>query len=90
MNLAANAGDARDVGSINGKRYRFDPGSGISPGIGNSNPLQYCLENSTDRGVWQATVHGITKSWTRLSIQHIHTTLLVRGPMSSVSLSKIF
>ena len=32
------------------------------------NPLQYsCLENSKDRGVWWATVHGVTKSQTRLS-----------------------
>ena len=31
---------------------------------GNSNPLQYsCLENSMDRGAWQATVHGIANSW---------------------------
>ena len=46
---------ARDAGSI--------PGSGISPGVGNGNPLQYsCLENSLDRGVWQATVHRIIKS----------------------------
>ena len=37
------------------------------PGIGNGNPLQYFrLENSTDRGVWQATVHRVVKSWTRL------------------------
>ena len=35
------------------------PGSGRSPGEGNDYPLQYsCLENSTDRGAWQATVHG--------------------------------
>ena len=34
----------------------------ISPGERNGNPLQYsCLENSTDRGAWWATVHGITK-----------------------------
>ena len=40
------------------------PDSGRSPGEGNGNPLQYsCLENSTDRGAWQATVHGITESW---------------------------
>ena len=33
-----------------------------------SNPLQYsCLENPIDRGAWQATVYGITKSRTRLS-----------------------
>ena len=43
------------------------PGSGRSPGEGNSNPLQYSfLENSTDRGGWWATVHGVTKSWTQL------------------------
>ena len=45
-----------------------DPGSisglGRSPGEGNGYPLQYsCLENSMDRGAWQATVHGVTKSW---------------------------
>ena len=38
---------------------------------GNGNPLQYsCLENSMDRGAWQATVHGVTKSWTQLSDYH--------------------
>ena len=43
-NLPANAGDARDTGSI--------PGSGRSPRVGNGNPLQYsCLENSMDRGI---------------------------------------
>ena len=35
------------------------PGSGRSPRIENGNPLQYsCLENSMDRGAWQAMVHG--------------------------------
>ena len=53
---ACNAGD---LGSI--------PGSERSPGEGNGNPLQYsCLENPMDRGAWKATVHGITKNWTRL------------------------
>ena len=57
--LPANAGDIRDVGLI--------PGSGRSPGGGNGNSLQYsCLENPMDRGAWRATVHGITKSQTRL------------------------
>jgi len=38
------------------------PGSGISPGGENGNPLQYsCLEKPVGRGVWQATVHGITE-----------------------------
>ena len=51
---ACNAGDP---GSI--------PGSGRSPGEGNSNPLQYsCLGNFMDRGAWRATIHGITKIWT--------------------------
>ena len=59
----ANAGDARDTGSI--------PGSEKHPGEGNDNPLQYpCLENSMDRGAWQATVHRVTKSQTQLS-EHI-------------------
>ena len=48
-------GDARDVGSI--------PGSGRSPGVGIGNPLQYsCLENAMERGAWQATAFGVTKS----------------------------
>ena len=56
-NPPANAGDAEDVGSI--------PGSGISSGGGNGNPLQYfCLENSMDRGAWQATIPRVAKSWT--------------------------
>ena len=43
------------------------PGSGRSPGEGNGSPLQYsCLENSVDEGAWEATVHGVTKSWTQL------------------------
>ena len=43
------------------------PGSGRSPGEENGNPLQYSwLENSIDRGVWQATVHGVTRSWRQL------------------------
>ena len=40
-----------------------------SPGEGNDNQLQYsCLENSMDRGAWQATVHGVPKSQTWQSI----------------------
>ena len=49
-----------DLGSI--------PGSGRSPGEGNGNPLQYSwLENPTDGEAWQATVHGVAKSWTQPS-----------------------
>ena len=44
------------------------PGLGRCPGEGNGNPLQDSgLENPMDRGAWQATVHGVAKSWTRLS-----------------------
>ena len=44
------------------------PGLGRSPGEGNGNPLQYSwLENSMDWGAYWATVHGVTKSQTRLS-----------------------
>ena len=51
-NLSTKAGAVGDTGSI--------PGTGRSPRGGN--PLQYsCLENSMDRGPWQATVHGVTK-----------------------------
>ena len=44
-----------------------------APGEGNGNPLQdSCLENPTDRGAWWATVHGVTKSRTRLNDSHTH------------------
>ena len=59
-NLPASAGDRRDLD--------LSPGSGKFPGVGNGNPLQYsCLENSMDRGAWQAIVHGVTNSQTKLS-----------------------
>ena len=44
------------------------PDLGRSPGEGNGKPLQYSyLRNPMDRGVWWATVHGVTKSRTQLS-----------------------
>ena len=50
--------NAEDPGSI--------PRSGQCPGGGRSNPLQYsCLENSMDRGAWQAAVHRVEQSQTR-------------------------
>ena len=46
------------------RRPRFIPGSGRSPEEANGNPLQYShLENPMDRRAWQATVHGVAKSW---------------------------
>ena len=53
-NRPANAGEAGLI-----------PAFGRSAGKGNGNPLQYsCLGNPMDRGAWQATVHGVTKSLT--------------------------
>ena len=50
-----------------GDQYSI-PGLGHSSGEGHGNPLQYsCLESSMDRGARWATVHGVSKSWTRLS-----------------------
>ena len=56
-NPPASAGATGDVGLI--------PGLGRSPGGGKGNPLQYsCWENPMGRGVWQAVVYGVSKSWT--------------------------
>ena len=66
---ACNAGDP---GSI--------PGLGRSPGEGNGYPLQYsCLENSMDRGAWQAIVHGVAKSQTQLNSFHSFTVDRLRS-----------
>ena len=62
-------------GGSDGKEPAFnagDPvwilGTGGSPGEGDSNTYQYsCIENSMDREAWKAIVHGVPKSWTRLS-----------------------
>ena len=65
---ACNAGD---LGLI--------PGSERSSGEGNGNPLLYpCRENFLSRGVWWTAVHGITKSWTRLSDWHTHSLSTLR------------
>ena len=73
-NLPANAGD---TGLI--------PGSGKSSEVGNGNPPQYsCLGNPTDRGAWQATVHGVTKSQILLST---HTQNTYRKSLQSLRLA---
>ena len=47
----------------NAREACSSPGSGRSPGEGNSDPLQYsCLENSMNIGAWQVIVHGVKKS----------------------------
>ena len=70
---AYNAGDLRSI-----------PGSGISPGEGNGNPLQYsCLENPMDGRSWYATVHGVTKSWTQLrDFTFTFTIIIIFSPVS--------
>ena len=79
--LPANDGD---VGSI--------PQSGRSPGR-NGKPLQYsCLGNLMDRGGWRATVHGVSKSWTRLSDRaHRQAHLRCAGhQVKTVNKSRLF
>ena len=50
------------------------PGSGRPPGEGNGNLLEYsCLENSTDRGAWQATVHEVARAEHDLVTKPYHT-----------------
>ena len=67
------------------------PGSGRSPGEGNSNPFQYsCLENSMDGGAWWATVHGVAKSQTQLSdfsffLSFIHSFFLFHDVLKQLS-----
>ena len=61
-NLPANAGDIINACLI--------PGLGRSPGVGNGNPLQYCLENP----------HGVSKSWTQL--KHLSTQACLLSLMS--------
>ena len=70
-NQPATAGYVRDTGLI--------PGLGRSPTGGNGNPLQYsCLENPMDRGAWQARVHRVAQSWTRVKGLSM-STLSARG-----------
>ena len=72
---ACNAGD---VGSITE--------SGRSPGEGNGNPLAYsCLENPTDRGTWQATVHGVRESGHDWALMHTQSLLSISHKAKTVS-----
>ena len=81
-NTPAKAGDTRDVGLI--------PGWGRFPGIGSDNPFKYsCLENSMDRGAWQAAVHGVTKRRLRLSYgAHTHVWRESMDNLFYLSISK--
>ena len=71
-NPPANAGD---MGSI--------PTLGRAPVEENGSPFQYpCLEDSMDREAWQATIHGVAKSWTRLSDSHLPWELSADEPQN--------
>ena len=62
------------------------PGLGRSPGGGNGNPLQFsCLRNPMDRGAWQATACGVTKSQARLT-EHTHNGLYMTRDTALLSL----
>ena len=77
----ASACNAGDLGS--------GPESERSPGGGNGNPLQYsCLENSTDRGAWWATVHGVAKS-ERLRSHYFRVEGLVQWAQQMVTIIPI-
>ena len=77
----ADARDARNLSSV--------PGSGRSPREGIGNLLQYsCLENSMDRGTWQATVHGVEESDMSECVcvythTHTHTHTLAESDMTA-------
>ena len=80
-NLPANDGDTIGADLVLGLER--------SPGGGNDNPLQYsCLENPTDRGVWQAIVHGVAKSQTRVSMHAcVQETKTVEATVAEVLLA---
>ena len=83
--VKASAWNVGDPGSI--------PGLGRSPGEGTGNPLQYsCLENPMDRGAWWATVHGVTKSRTRLSVSIFNpsTPCFIYTVSGTCALTRIF
>ena len=80
---SSTAGDARDVGSV--------PGSERSPGGGNGNPHQYCLENSMDR-VWWSIVHGVAKSQKTNdhTHTHTHTHTKLRSRYKAIKIMKLY
>ena len=81
-NPPANVGDVRDVGLI--------AGSGRSPGGAYGTPLQYsCLENPMGGGAWQAAVHWVAKSLTRLKQLSTHIRICKQIISSVQSLCRI-
>ena len=82
---------AGDESACNAEDLASIPGLGRSTGEGKGYPLQYsCLENSTDRGAWQATVREVAEIWTQLRDFHFHkdqrasqVVLVVKNPPAS-------
>ena len=71
MDFSSSSSSAGKESACNAGNLGLIPGSGRSPGEGKGYPLQYSgLENSMDY-----TVHGVIKSWTRLSNFHFHRTV---------------
>ena len=64
-NWPANAGDIRNTGSIGVRKIPWMKAWLPTP--------LFCMENSMDGGAWQATIHRVTKSWTRLKRLSTHT-----------------
>ena len=66
MVITLPGGSGDKISTFNAGDAGLIPGLGRSPGEENGNPLWYSfLENSMDRGAWQATVHGLRKGcWT--------------------------
>ena len=81
----AHYGKRRSVKLLVNHRFSLE----FASGEGNGTPLQYsCLENPMDGGAWWAAVHGVAKSWTRLSnftfTFHFHTLEKEMATHSSV------
>ena len=73
----ASGRDVREVGSA--------PGRGRSPEEGNGHPQYSFLEKPTERGAWQATVHGVTKTQTVLKWLNMHVGVFMEKAMGSHS-----
>ena len=66
------------------ERCRFSHWVGKIPGGGHGNPLQYsCLDNPMDKGAWRATVSGVTKCQTRLSMHATYIVLCKPQPIEN-------